>query len=353
MRNARQTSNVLRRGIQLLEERLPPGWKLNVELPSLPDVDAVLVVRGPDGSHGRVLVEARTRATAAEVVERRTRLVELRQRDGAEGVLLISGFLTELSRKRLAEAGISYLDLTGNVRMSLGTPGLWILTQGADRDPSPSHRGVRSLRGAKAGRLVRALSDWSPPRRVRELARLAGVDAGYATRVLSFLEEENVVERGEQSEVASVRWRELLELWAKDYGAAATNRPVNCLSPRGLESFLDQLRASMNRYAVTASLAVPLEAMVAPARRATCFVDDADRAINEFALTETDVGSNVLLLEPFDPVVYERPRVRDDLTVVALSQCVVDLFAGTGREPAQADPLLEWMERNEDVWRST
>lgn len=39
-------------------------------------------------------------------------------------------------------------------------------------------------------------------------------------------------------------------------------------------------------------------------------------------------------------------------TVVALSQCVVDLLTGTGREPAQADALMTWMAEHENAWRT-
>jgi len=166
-----------------------------------------------------------------------------------------------------------------------------VVSNGPARDPSPPQRGVRTLKGAKAGRLVRALCDWKSPVGVRKLARRAGVDAGYATRVLTLLEDENVLERGERGEIALVRWRELLGLWARDYEIGAVNRHVPCLSPRGLESFTDQLRLSVDRYALTG------------------------------------------------------------LIVVALSQCVVDLLTGAGREPAQAAALLDWMEENEDAWR--
>jgi hypothetical protein len=330
---------------------MPLGWALDTEGPIPPEVDAVLVIRAPDGSRGRILIEAKPRATAADAARLGPRLAEIRDREGADGGLFISGYLSELSRKRLTEAGVSYLDLTGNVRTSLDRPALWILTQGAARDPSPIRRGARSLKGAKAGRLVRALCDWKPPVGVRELARRAGVDAGYTTRVLTLLEEENVVERGERGDVALVRWGELLALWAKDRDAGATDRVLPCLSPRGLEFFEGQLRAFAGRYALTASLAVPPEAVVAPVGRVTCFVDDPGRAASDLGLVETDSGSNVLLLRPIDPVVYERTRTARGLNLVAVSQCAADLLAGTGREPAQADALLNWMEKNKDAWR--
>ena len=54
-----------------------PGWELDTEVSSPPEVDAVLVIRAPDGSQGRILVEAKPRATAAAVAELRPRLASM------------------------------------------------------------------------------------------------------------------------------------------------------------------------------------------------------------------------------------------------------------------------------------
>ena len=62
--------------------------------------------------------------------------------------------------------------------------------------------------------------------------------------------------------------------------------------------------------------------------------------------------NNVMLLEPLDPVVFDRTVERDGLRCVAPSQLAVDLLTGPGREPSQGEQMLEWMQRNEHVWRS-
>jgi hypothetical protein len=50
-------------------------------------------------------------------------------------------------------------------------------------------------------------------------------------------------------------------------------------------------------------------------------------------------------------VVSERTTHRRGFTVTAASQLAVDLLAGPGREPSEGSELIEWMERNQDVWR--
>ena len=63
-------------------------------------------------------------------------------------------------------------------------------------------------------------------------------------------------------------------------------------------------------------------------------------------------GVTVVLLEPFDPVVFDRTVERDGLRCVAASQLAVDLLTGPGREPSQGEQMLIWMEKNEDAWRT-
>jgi hypothetical protein len=69
------------------------------------------------------------------------------------------------------------------------------------------------------------------------------------------------------------------------------------------------------------------------------------------SICSVEVGANILLLEPFDSVVYERTREEAGLTLVSVTQCAVDLMTGTGREPAEAESLISWMADNEGEWR--
>src|SRR5690606_26725455 len=123
--------------------------------------------------------EARARLAPKDVLPLADRLVEER-----ETPVVVAPFLTENTRARLRERDVGYLDLTGNARIVLPEPGLFIETQGASEDPNREERPARSLRGAKAGRVVRALIELKTPPGVRELAALTKIDAGYVSRVL-------------------------------------------------------------------------------------------------------------------------------------------------------------------------
>jgi hypothetical protein len=103
---------------------------------------------------------------------------------------------------------------------------------------------------------------------------------------------------------------------------------------------------------MTGSLGSASIAPVAPARLAIIFVDDMEDAAERLALRQTEAGANVILVEPFDPVVYERDEERDGITYVALSQNVADLLTSPGRGSNEAEELMVWMARNEGAWRS-
>ena len=64
-----------------------------------------------------------------------------------------------------------------------------------------------------------------------------------------------------------------------------------------------------------------------------------------------DTGGNVLLVRPFDPVVFERAEFDDGITYARVTQVLLDLMKGPGRGLAEAEALLEWMRDNEDIWK--
>lgn len=357
MRNISYMGNrMLQRAMDALRDRLPTGWAVvrAVREPRGKDYrpDALLEVRAPDGRKASIILEAKASMTAAQAATLPRQLDQAARENNATGSLLVTGYLSHLARERLNANQISYLDLTGNARIAIDRPALFIEARGANRDPAPQQRGSRSLKGGSAARIARALCDWRPPVGVRELARRAETSPGYATRVLKLLEREDVIARDTKGGVATVNWRDLIQRWAQDYAVARTNRALAYLEPRSLDAFLNRLRADKNRWAVTGSRAVPPAASSAIGRTVSCYVENPERAAVELDLRMVDTGANVILLEPFDSVIWERTRKQANLTCVAVSQCAVDLLTGTGREPSEAEALLSWMEKNEDAWRA-
>jgi hypothetical protein len=266
--------------------------------------------------------------------------------------LVAAPFLAPMSRAALAARSVSYADATGNLRLVADRPGLFVDRQGAKRDPWPSDDALRSLRDRGAGRAVRALVDFRPPYGVRALAQRAGVLLGSLSRTLDLLDREGVVTRGRRGDAVALDWEATIRRWVQDYDFARSNRVASYLDPRGLNAVAQKSSSARWSYAVTGALAAQAFEPIAPARLATVYVEDAERAAEQLRLCPADAGANVLLAEPFDPVVFDRATVRDGLRVVAASQLAADLLTGTGREPSEGDELMAWMRVHENEWRA-
>ena len=348
--NGRESGNVLiRRGLEALRRRLPQGW--SIEAASAPPelfVDATATLVAPDCRSARVLIEAR------QIVDPRT-VVQLAYEAKAARVttpvLVLSRFIGESTRARLREEGFLYADETGNVWLTLTEPGLFIEASGAESDPDREDRPARSLKGQKAGRVVRALCDFSDPPGVRELAIRANVDPGYVSRILVLLDREALVERDDRGRVARVDWEKLLRRWSSDAPLSTRGRLASFLSPDEPAAFSGRVSVLGERYAATGSLAAAQMALLAPTRLVTLYATALDDAAKELSLRPIETGANVILIEPEDTYVFARTVARDGLRCSAPSQVAANLLSSPGRGPAEAEELLRWMREHERAWR--
>ena len=350
MRNmAISDNNLIREGLRVLRQRLPAGWSLSdATTDARGPIDAVAKIAGPDRRVGTIAIEARVRLEPKGVRP----LVDAARQTAKDGALLvISRYVSEGTRARLQEADVGYVDLTGNVRLVVSRPGLFIETQGASEDPDREARPARSLRGPKAGRIVRALVDRREPPGVRELAAITKIDAGYVSRVLALLDSEALITRVGRGRIESVDWPALLRRWARDAPLESRGSAQTYLEPRGLSALMGRLAKSEERYAVTGSLAATSMAPVASPRLATVWLRDSGEAARRLALRPAESGANVLLIEPGDEGVFDGSAKRDGVWYAAPSQVAADLLTSTGRAPAEGEELITWMRENESAWR--
>ena len=338
-----------------LADRLPSGWQIvatrtgTIRRPlPVSAADVILKIRGPGNATGSVRVEAKTRVEPKNI----DYLAATLRPTADAPIIVVAPFMSPRTQERLKAAGFGYADLTGNVRLSLSRPGLFVETTGASQNPEPTARNRKSLKGAKAGRLIRALADFRPPLGLREVAKRAGVDAGYASRIIDVLDREALVVRAPRGPITKVDWAGLLRRWSQEYSPFQRQRVVWYLAPRGLPSVIEQLKTLSDRYAVSGSWAAVQFAPVAPPRLLLLYADSPAAAADQLELKPTESGANVALAVPFDPVVYERTSQKKGVTVVAISQIAADLLTSPGRGPNEAEALIAWMGEHENVWRS-
>jgi hypothetical protein len=332
-----------------LRRRLPQGWRVSARaLGGARRADSVVWIDAPDGSRGPLVVEEKKSLDPRDVP---SAILRLQKAAAGRPLAFTAPFLSWRTRQLLRDAAVSYADATGNIRLLLQRPGLFIEAQGSEKDPRTEPRPLRSLKGPVAGRVVRALCDFQPPYGVRELANKASTALGSVARVVGFLDREAVVERDEDGRIERVRRPELVRRWTQDYGLQRSNEVMGCLAPRGIPSVLEGLRRRSG-YCITASLAASRRFEFVPSRLAAVFAEDPASLARDLAVRETDVGANILLLRPYDRVVFERTWREDGLVFAALSQVAADLLTSPGRGPSEGEELLRWMGVHVDGWRA-
>lgn len=355
-------ADVLRRGVVLLAEKLPPAWKFDVaeDVPMGPDgqrADAVVNLTASDGSVATLVLEAKRSVVVRDlpaIVSRLEAAVAGLAGSGFDVVpVLVGRYLAASVRQWLQERGVSYVDVTGNVLVVVGKPALYLHVTGADRDPwrGPG-RPRATLHGPPAARVVRALLDFSPPIAVTDLVRRSGASTGATYRVVEFLEREGLIEREPRGPISTVRWRRILERWSDDYGFQASNSVVGYLQPRGIPALLADLREAPDlSYALTGSFAAERLASYAPGRLAMLYAANPGEAASRLGLRAVETGANVLVAGTDYDVVFDRTVDADGLQFVAPSQAAVDLLTAPGRGPAEGQALLDWMVGHEPDWR--
>ncbi|MYC08233.1 MAG: hypothetical protein F4X57_13850 [Chloroflexi bacterium] len=366
MRNTLSTATTLARTIfDDLSGRLPPRWTLHdctrFDGFDSPRSDATWEIQDPRGASSLVVVEVKVNPSqpnyinfiSGQLLQLADSLNDRRRYYDTDPIpLLISSFLSPLARERLDANGISYADSTGNVRFVSENPAIFIETHGADRNPFREKRSLRSLRGGRAGRIVRAFLDYRAPFGTREIAAETQNSPSTVSRVADLLERDAIIIReGPRGRIVSVDWETLSRRWAMDYEFTRSNTPTTWLEPRGTRALLERLRFTDFRYAVTGSFAAYRLAPVAVPRLLTLYTEDPEADALALGLRPADTGGNVLIVRPFDPVVFERTQHEDGITYARVTQVLVDLMTGTGRSPVEADGLLEWMRINEEAWK--
>ena len=315
--------------------------------------DGAIDLRDPRGTYVTLAVEAKQSFDPRAVEQLSGGLSRvIRSLASNIPILAVSPWMSSRSQELLAKEGINFIDLTGNARIKLENPALYISAVGAARNPQPVPRGQARVRGPKAARLIRLLIDIRPPYGVTDVAAVTGLTQGYVSRLLDALDQDALVERTRRGQVQDADMPGLLRRWAESYDVLKSNDASTFLAPRGASDALSRLaEPSGPSVAVTGSFAAVRLAPVAAPALLIAYCNEIEALANTLGLLPADEGANVVLLRAFDPVVWERGTEDAGLRYVAPSQAAVDCLTGTGRMPAEGEALIAWMAENEPRWR--
>jgi hypothetical protein len=335
--NAPSDNVVLRHAVEQIQRCLPTHWTTNVAIKTNDVADARLTIKTPTGATAALAIGARRQLDPRLVTE----VAGTLRTAAADAFVVIAPFLGARTRERLAEEGIGYVDLVGNMRLVLDRPTVFISSRGDERSPWAVPRSARSLHAAKACRIVRALADGEAPFGVRQLAAIAGTDPGYVSRLLDLFHREELIEREPRGPIVAVHLARLLQRWAEDYRFADAHRFVAVAHPHGVPGALARLRDAGVPHALTARAGAAALSGTALPGVVAAYVDNPERVAAIVGAEAVETGANLLLIDPFDPFVLEGTWEASGLRYAARAQIIADLLGSPAPAPAQAASLLE------------
>jgi hypothetical protein len=340
-----------------LGERMPSAWVVERTRRDPVNVaesgsDAFIDLRSPNGTYATLAVEARSTMEPRDVERLLSGIARpLRALASHVPLMVVSLWLSARTRELLAAENINYLDTTGNVLLKLDNPAVFIRSEGAQRNPNPEPRKSASIGGPRAARLVRLLADVRPPYAVSDIATAASLNAGYVSRLLDALDRDALVRRGRRGVVEDVDVPALLRAWAANYDVFKRELASTFIAGVSAADALSKLASIASRTVVTGSFAAVRLAPVAAPSLLVAYSENPATTAEELGLLPADEGANLMLLRPFDDVVWERTTTDVGITYAAASQVAVDCLTGNGRMPAEGEAVVRWMAEHEDYWR--
>jgi hypothetical protein len=254
--------------------------------------------------------------------------------------VIIAPFISEDGRKICKEEGVGFFDLSGNSFLAL--PGTYIETKG-NPNRYPAERKLKSVFKGKSSRIPRImLLNTNRLWTMRELANEASLSVGQVFKVITRLEELDVLMRTDQTAIQLNKPAALLDLWRAEY-SYTFNEQFEYYSLSAIPEIEKSIAEECQRQNIRYALAMfSGAARIAPFTRYTkafVYVDDPSAIIEKLNLRKVESGSNVVLLKPYDDGVYYGLQNKDRLSITSTIQLYVDLFGYKGRGEEQAEFL--------------
>lgn len=258
--------------------------------------------------------------------------------------LIVSRVIGPRAREVLNGAGISWLQLDGDCRISVDSLFIERTRQGrptSRRGPRPARRYVADLFSGAALRVVRwLLIDPSRSWSLSEMQRRANASGGFVSRTFATLERDAYVAR----EAAGITLRDrqgLLRAWSDARPPVETTVGLISLlaTSQRILSALSELN-SPGQYALTAEGAADQVAPFARFTRVELYVTEIEPWTHALDLRKVERGANVVLIQPVDLGVFDGARVVNGLRIVSWPQLYVDLKRRGGAAAEAADHLM-------------
>lgn len=279
----------------------------------------------------RFLVEFKPSATSTAVSQAIESLKRAEQSQDEHAVpLLVVPFMSGSSRIRCKEAGVSWLDLSGNAEIR--DDELFVLVEGKpNRYKTPGR--PRNPFAPKSSRIVRTLLH--NPRHLyfqKDLVEITGVSKALVSQVVNHLEGQGLIERLDNGSVKVADPALLLDEWRDNYSITEHQITRGHVYSSGRSSELVRtLGEKMNEtgvsYAFTGLSSAWHYAPFASFRLVAVYVEDALSIVNskQLAFSAEPRGANLWVIEPNDEGVFWNSEFHQGVRFASPLQTFLDL----------------------------
>lgn len=264
--------------------------------------------------------------------------------------VIVVPFMGEVGRRICEQAGVSWFDLSGNAEIA--APGLRIHVEGKPNNYKRPGR-PSTVFAPRSSRIVRQLL-MAPKRSMhqRELARLAGLDEGFTSRIVRKLEADELIARDEKGAVRAQNPGVLLDAWRETYDFSKHRILRGHIASRssedGLRQLADAFKKKKLRCAATGLGAAWLLTRFAGFRLTTLFVADepGDALLKAAGFRAEERGANTWLVLPNDEGVFAGAADREGVPCAHPVQVYLDLKA----QPERADEAATELRKQLLTW---
>lgn len=262
--------------------------------------------------------------------------------------LLATQFMGQAGIEKCAEAGISWLDLSGNADVT--APGLRLYVRGEKNKFTSPGRNENPF-APKSSRIARHLL-YQPNRRwtQRELAEETGLGEGFVSRIVKSLEAQQLIARDNDGRLFAGKPSVILDAWQQGYDFMKHEIIRGHLAGRSGEEIQDRIskifRDRSIEHAATGLGAAWLYSRFAAFRTASFYLQERPEKelIEQIGFRENPAGANVWFIVPKDDDVFWNVKLIDDIPAVHRIQVWLDLKYHPERSEEAAVELRKALE---------
>ena len=259
-------------------------------------------------------------------------------------------FMGDVGRRICEEAGVSWIDLSGNARIV--APGLRVIIEGKPNQFIARGRPA-NLFAPMSSRVVRWLlihADQSLSQ--REIARSTNLDEGFVSRLVARLEKDGYLARNDNGAIRARDPALLLDTWREAYNFSKHILHQGHVAARSGDALLrfvsDTLATQGIGHAATGLAAAWALTRFAGFRIATIYLpaDPSTALLEQLGCREDPRGANLWLVVPNDEGVFHGAVEKDGIRCVHPVQVYVDLKSHPERATEAGEhlrtELLTW-----------